>query len=127
MKHYWKSPNEFFNSNLKREKPVNPVNGFQGDVIFIATDYIKFKDIKPEKENILAYGEVTGHKHQVIEGDVELFQPEGSSDKFLRVYSDYAKVAHEEHNTVTIPKGDYIIRIAREYNYEMEEQRSVVD
>jgi hypothetical protein len=64
---------------------------------------------------ILAYGEVTGHAH-VVEGDVQLFASdlEEMEQRFLRVEEE-AQVVHDEHDTVTLPPGDYEIVRQREY------------
>lgn len=64
----------------------------------------------------LAYGEVTGHSHQVSEGEFDLYEKDGVL--FMRVLSDDAKLSHEEHSTIALPKGDYKVRIQREYEPE---------
>jgi hypothetical protein len=102
------------------------VNGFQGDVIFVAVG-AEPKLGKQIKSLILAEGETTRHKHQVISGVAELYEIPDTVDKFLRIISDKAEVKHEEHNTVVLPKGDYIVRIAKEFDYDLEEARQVRD
>lgn len=64
---------------------------------------------------ILAYGEVTGHAHAVV-GDVEFLAAdlEDLEQRFLRVESE-AQVVHDEHDTVTLPPGDYEVVRQREY------------
>ena len=58
-------------------------------------------------------------------GKAELYKNEGTL--FLRVVSDECKVGHEEHNTVTIPQGDYEIGIVKEYDHWKEAVRNVKD
>ncbi len=66
---------------------------------------------------ILAYGEVTGHCHQIVDTqDVELYEKDGVV--YVRVLGESANLAHEEHGTVALPKGDYEITIQREYSPE---------
>lgn len=94
----------------------------QGDVVII-----KVKEIQGKKLNhlTLAVGEKTGHSHTITEGDAELYEQEGTL--FLKVNSDIATLTHQEHDTVTIPKGDYKINIVREYDHFAEESRKVQD
>lgn len=94
----------------------------QGDVILKRVGKIKGKKLK---HLVLAEGEHTGHKHQIIEGDAELYEHEGTL--FLRVLSESAVLAHEEHAHQVIEKGDYQIGIVREYSHFDEEARNVAD
>lgn len=78
--------------------------------------------VKKLGHSILAEGEATGHKHEIVEGDIELFEIEGTL--YLRVKSEEAKLAHPEHKTIAIEKGTYEIDHQREYvpegNYKKE-------
>jgi len=60
---------------------------------------------------VLAEGEVTGHFH-VLQG--ELAFAEQDNDKYFEVLSESAKLSHEEHDTLQIPKGKYKYLIQRE-------------
>ena len=86
----------------------------QGDVILICN-----AEIPEEKRklchSVLAEGEVTGHKHEVTEGDVELYK-DVIGNTYLKVLSLDAKLTHEEHALVKLPKGDYEVQIQREYD-----------
>jgi hypothetical protein len=86
-------------------------------------------DAKDNGLAVLAYGEVTGHKHQVIEGQVNFYTIGDStnmfSPKYLEVLSDTALVVHEEHTQIPLVKGLYEISIQREYF--PEEIRNVAD
>jgi len=94
----------------------------QGDVLIK-----KCEKVLGEKLNhlVLAEGEATGHKHRVTSGEGELYEHEGTL--FLKVLSDTATITHEEHNPITIPKGDYEIGIVQEYDHFAEEARNVQD
>lgn len=94
----------------------------QGDVLLIPTDKAFPKGAKPAPLDggrvILAYGEVTGHCHEVI-GDVEFLAADldEMADRFLRVEKE-ASVVHDEHTTIRLPAGDYVVRRQREYTPE---------
>jgi hypothetical protein len=95
----------------------------QGDVIIQETN----EKINGKKLNhlTLAEGEATGHHHTIVSGIATLIM---MKDKmFLKVMSDYAKLKHQEHNEIDIPKGNYEIGIVREYDHFKEEARRVVD
>lgn len=94
----------------------------QGDVLLV-----KVSEVRGKKLNhlTLAKGEATGHHHTITKGDAELYEHEGTM--FLRVNSDTAELTHQEHNTITIPKGDWKINIVREFDHFAEEARRVQD
>ena len=94
----------------------------QGDVILEKVNEIKGKKLD---HLTLAKGEVTGHHHTIIEGEAELY--EENDVLYLRVLSDTATLTHQEHQTITIPKGDFIVRKIREYDHFAEEARNVRD
>jgi hypothetical protein len=82
---------------------------------------------------VLAYGEVTGHCHAMVEPDVALLErevalPDGTKEKqmYLRVDAPKgAKLTHQEHRTATIPPGTYTVTRQREYS--RGEVRQVLD
>lgn len=68
---------------------------------------------------VLAYGEVTGHAHAIVEADVQLFAPGEASvmaERYLRVGAGGAVLVHEEHAPIALPPGEYEVRHQREYN-----------
>ncbi len=85
----------------------------QGDVSIIAVKEMPRKTKRVQGEPILARGEVTGHAHRIVEGKVRLYQLAGIL--YLRVLSEVAKLYHEEHADIILPRGDYQIRQQREY------------
>lgn len=74
---------------------------------------------------VLAYGEVTGHAHAIVDKTAEFFQCDDGR-RILLVKDDETKLSHEEHGTVTIPKGEYEIIQQREYDPELH-SRQVID
>jgi hypothetical protein len=63
---------------------------------------------------VLAHGEHTGHKHQVMEADAELFTMD--LDMYLRCMS-VSTLVHEEHGPITLDPGIYKIERVREHDY----------
>ena len=62
---------------------------------------------------VLAEGEVTGHAHRISQGKAELYEKEGIL--YLKVLDNEAVLTHEDHDAITLPKGDFEIKIQREY------------
>ena len=82
----------------------------QGDVIL---QPIKLTSGKKLSHLTLAEGEVTGHSHQITRGNAELYEKNGTL--YLKVLSETASLTHEEHKAITIPQGNWMVRIQREY------------
>jgi len=85
----------------------------QGDVILLPVEQV---DGQKKLDLILAEGEVTGHKHQISQGQAELYEKNGTL--YLRVLSEVALLTHEEHQAISIPQGNWIVKIQREYEPE---------
>ena len=83
------------------------------------------KEVKGRKLNhkVLAEGEATGHKHEVI-GDAELYEQDGVL--YLSAV-EQVELVHPDHNTVTLPKGNYIIETQREYEISEKKYKLVQD
>ena len=63
---------------------------------------------------VLAEGELTGHCHRVEGvGVAELY--DAGFERFLRVIADSARIVHEEHRAITMPRGVYRVWQQREY------------
>lgn len=93
----------------------------QGDVLIVASIEPP-KSAKRAADNVLVYGEATGHAHRVESADaVVLDAPDG---KFVKAPSGF-RVVHEEHATIEIPEGTY--RIIRQREYDEEAIRYVTD
>lgn len=82
----------------------------QGDVILERIERM-MDDAHRLDRDWIALGEVTGHAHRIDVG--ELFENR-DGDLFLRV-DQLTRITHEEHKTLTLPRGDYRIVIKRQY------------
>ena len=100
----------------------------QGDVLIESCDGVPSdakKVIGKDGLFVLAYGEVTGHKHAIeAVADVEFMEKDGL---FYIVNKKTVTVKHEEHNPVMIPPGIWRVRGVREYDHFQEEARRVID
>lgn len=109
----------------------------QGDVLITLIEGYEPARGKPEKREggavVLAHGEVTGHSHRIASRSASLFALEsdrlsGESamqmisrlgggvipDRLLEVKAP-VDLVHEEHATIKLPAGKYIVSIQREY------------
>ena len=124
----------------------------QGDVVMFQVNDESFKDVvgtrreedivhyngNSDTHAILAFGEATGHKHQVNMADmvkeagVTLHMPrfrtagEDVPDAF-EVHNETVTLCHEEHNEIEIPPGKYVVRIVREFDHIAGRARYVAD
>ena len=87
----------------------------QGDV-FIQQSAIP-KDAKPVtvKRIVLADGEVTGHQHAIVADPTICTAYEKDGKIYLHIESP-VDLVHEEHAPITLPPGDYVSYIQREYD-----------
>lgn len=91
----------------------------QGDVLVMQIDARPQGDWKrlrrsKDKAVVLANGEVTGHRHVVRDPGVCMLRAEGIGDRVMTVARE-ALLTHEEHSPISIPKGEHIVRIQREW------------
>lgn len=69
----------------------------------------------PRPGTTLARGEVTGHSHRFRDpATMQLYQ--AGLETYVRVLADAAELIHEEHHTITLPRGDYRVWMQREYS-----------
>ena len=95
-------------------KPVR-----QGDILIIPTGKIPDGVSEVPRDQgrlILAYGEATGHAHVLDTPDAVLLAADITEmqERFLQVETE-AQLVHDEHDPITIPPGQYIVRRQREY------------
>jgi hypothetical protein len=109
----------------------------QGDVLIIPLtpvnpEWPHVVGLRPvprdEGRVVLAYGEVTGHAHAILDAEVELWETEGretaaAADRFLRVGSAGATVVHEEHGEIKLPPGDYAVRLQTTFDPTNDEEQ----
>ena len=123
----------------------------QGDVVMFKVDEEYFKDHTKKGSEyksgynggfdthaIVAFGEVTGHKHQVNMKDMAeeagvtlsmgynqqagIDVPEG-----FAVIDAPVTITHEEHDPIELPPGYYMVRIVREFDHIAGRSRNVAD
>jgi hypothetical protein len=83
----------------------------QGDLLFVKKGFPQ--EAQKSKSNIIERGEVTGHAHRLRRGNgATLAFLAGVA--YLKVLTE-ALVDHEEHDTITLPEGDWEVRRQREY------------
>lgn len=102
------------------------VNANQGDVCIVRLSKLPEGLIAETcNEKIVAYGEVTGHKHLLrpVKGGVEFFN--GNGLVYAQVEKE-AELVHEEHETIIFPKGVYALGIQEEFDI-LEGVRAVSD
>lgn len=107
----------------------------QGDVLVMKTGKkptAQAKAVSDRGRTILAYGEVTGHAHEVIGIGVANDDPvpaqqlyeEPDGTRLLVVRRD-AELRHEEHGRIAIGNGTY--EVVRQREYAPDAIRSVAD
>jgi hypothetical protein len=85
----------------------------QGDVLIAAVDAIPPGAVM-RQNCVLAEGELTGHSHRVDQTGVAELRERGGV-LYLRVLAAEAKVVHQEHGPITLPRGVYTVWQQREY------------
>ena len=84
-----------------------------GDVMIAAVDKVP-DGAQAKPTSVLAWGEITGHSHRIEDSKTaELYERNGQL--FIRVIAESARVVHEEHKPITLPRGDYKVWYQREY------------
>lgn len=91
----------------------------QGDLIFIKTN--DKATGKPVKKLVVAEGEFTGHHHVLI-AETDII---GDNKHFT--LTGKAKLVHPEHDTIEFEKGNYIVRLEKEFDYIKSTIESVQD
>lgn len=108
----------------------------QGDVLIMATEKAPENKFKVEGKGVLAFGEVTGHSHQVagrnksavtswMDTDPKAGGLAMLAEKLSVKGSAPAEVTHEEHGTIPLPPGNY--DVYRQQEYAPGELRNVAD
>ena len=94
-----------------------------GDVIIVPAKSIP-ADATRRPGAVLARGEATGHSHRIDDARaVELFDYDGVG--YLRVTAPQARLIHDEHQPITLPRGVFRFWMQREYT--PKEIRRIVD
>jgi hypothetical protein len=90
----------------------------QGDLLFRKVEKIP-SNADVVKNGVILKGEATGHAHKLVGGTVFSqstgFMGNGPRQMFLQVEKS-GRVIHEEHRTIELEIGYYIVIRQREYN-----------
>lgn len=83
----------------------------QGDVLLQELKKLPAK--LTMKDDTLAKGEVTGHRHRLI-GQAQVYA-DAEGQQFAEVQNP-AQLIHEEHRPIQVPAGVYRVRLQREFD-----------
>ena len=138
----------------KEKKPIEYTKYQQGDVVMYKLNDEDFKEYNNNEKGssypianyhgqentkaVFAFGEVTGHTHRVemseMLKDAGISLHMGYSGKAgidvpeaFVVHNESVEVQHEEHDTVTLPPGNYVVKIVREFNHITRRAQYVAD
>jgi hypothetical protein len=85
----------------------------QGDVFIAAIASIP-SAARRQTHGVLVEGEATGHSHRVEDLDTaEVFQ--GHNVLYVRVRAESARIVHQEHGPIALPRGSYRVWKQREF------------
>lgn len=93
----------------------------QGDIFFESATPPGNKKNKKLETTTLAHGEVTGHSHAIT--SPKLSDPgvqtevDQNGDIYILSANEPIKIEHEEHGTITLPKGQWF-RVTRQREYD---------
>lgn len=82
----------------------------QGDILLKRINNIEGIPIGKGRK-VLAYGEKTGHTH-VLDGDVSYY--DNGDGQILCSINGNAELAHQEHKSIEVPVGSYLVIRQRE-------------
>lgn len=88
----------------------------QGDILLITAKAVP-PNARKQENGVLATGEATGHKHELLTDAFVWIDTEDS--KYVEVYGLEAQLWHDEHGPVTLP-GPAIYRVIRQREYRPE-------
>jgi|SRR5688572_6518529 len=90
----------------------------QGDILFERIDVVDNSKIELDTK-VVALGELTGHSHSFEETSQVLLSKEIDEDvptQLVVLEEKGARLEHQEHLPIQIPKGIYRIRREQSYN-----------
>ena len=83
----------------------------QGDVLLVESGRFITKRSQMVRDNIFIQGEITGHAHKIINGEVYNFW----GRIFVKANPNCRRI-HDEHESIDIKKGFYRVIRQQEYN-----------
>ena len=100
-----------------------------GDLLLRQIDEIP-ESCTPMKTNIIAEGEVTGHNHKLY-GSHQVYGTHSENPRIIEPTYFQAKedisLKHQQHATLKISKGNYVIIHEREYEPFKDIEQEVID
>jgi hypothetical protein len=98
---------------------MNKFQARQGDIFFKSCSIPDLSKMKKKKDNILAFGEVTGHSHCVKSHEFGTYESYLNDNGDIYLYSDEKdfEIGHDEHDTIKIPKNEWIC-VSRQREYD---------
>lgn len=99
----------------------------QGDVLLVPRDKIP-DGLKSEDGCVLAYGEATGHAHEIADGARIWVDVNDRGRRYLEIIDDRVVLYHQEHGDICLFK-EYqpVYEIVRQVEYAPREVRHVSD
>lgn len=95
---------------MKKQEEKEVIMKRQGDVLFKKITNIPVETTL-KKDNVLVYGESTGHAHRLVGGKV--YQ---TPDNLLYLLiANKGNIVHPEHKTINLSKGKWAVIRQREY------------
>ena len=83
--------------------------------------------MKRKQNNHLAEGEVTGHYHEAVASDAEVYEDVYGDNSLWLDAPTGTDVEHQEHGTIPLPPGTYRTGQVLEYDPAAEEAKEVRD
>jgi hypothetical protein len=85
-----------------------------GDIMIGEIETLPERAVPRPGTPVLAWGEVTGHSHRIEDPDSVVFYAVGQQGYF-EVVAETARLIHEEHAPIALPRGLYRFWHQREY------------
>ena len=92
---------------------MNPIR--HGDIVLYPAPPIDTSQFEPIAGNSLATGSSTGHSHSVTPASA-VSQFDLGDERRLLVLTSPAELSHDEHTTVQLDTGYYIVSHKRQYD-----------
>jgi len=100
---------------------MNKVQKQQGDVNIWKTTRLP-KGAKEIGTNVVREGEVTGHMHEIVGSDFQLYSHD--DQVVAKIRSDDCELVHPEHGPIELEPGIWEFGGTHEYDYDRRSRRS---
>lgn len=89
-----------------------PIQVRQGDVMLDPVEELP-QEAKRASDCVLVRGVATGHSHRFERGATQWIAPDNR--RYVVVDAKTASLLHDEHATIKVPRGVYLVQRQREY------------